>query len=232
MLHSKQWHYSLHRDFQNCYSTRRSPTGFFKLQFQLQFYTCTSHYNPEKSPSRTQFYMQKTKSSSSTTTTSQRAKRPSFQKRNSTHRRQGDLLEIHPCVLQDIPDIPVFPVFPDIPVIHDLPAFPGNSTNSTMFQYLQGIHPIPAFSDENAYSTYSTISTVRLVSTENSTEYQLSNYKHSTNIHSSKKGRCCDIGQTCIGKKKRCQDDIFPRIKLIPSFVLSSDNTNCKNDIQ
>ena len=28
-LHSKQWHYSLHRDFQNCYSTRRSPTGFF-----------------------------------------------------------------------------------------------------------------------------------------------------------------------------------------------------------
>ena len=43
-IHSKQWHYSLHRDFQNCYSTRRSPTGFFKLQFQLQFYTCTLHY--------------------------------------------------------------------------------------------------------------------------------------------------------------------------------------------
>ena len=33
----------------------------------------------------------------------QRAKRPSFQKRNSMHRRQGDLLEIHPCVLQDLP---------------------------------------------------------------------------------------------------------------------------------
>ena len=33
----------------------------------------------------------------------QRAKRPSFQKRNSTHRRQGDLLEMHPCVLQDLP---------------------------------------------------------------------------------------------------------------------------------
>ena len=27
-----------------------------------------------------------------------RAKRPSFQKRNSMHRRQGDLLEINPCV--------------------------------------------------------------------------------------------------------------------------------------
>ena len=66
-MHSKQWHYSLHRDFQNCYSTQRSPIGFFKLQFQLQCYTCTLHYNPENSPSRIQFYMQKTKSSSSTT---------------------------------------------------------------------------------------------------------------------------------------------------------------------
>ena len=146
MLHSKQWHYSLHRDFQNCYSTQRSPTGFFKLQFQLQFqlqfYTCTLHCNPENSPSRIQFYIQKTKSSSSTTTTFQRAKRPSFQKRNSTHRRQGDLLEMHPCVLQDIPGNSS--CSRDIQVIHDLPAFPGNST---MFQYLQGIHPIPAFSD-------------------------------------------------------------------------------------
>ena len=33
----------------------------------------------------------------------QRAKRPPFQKRNSTHRRQGDLLEIHLRVLQDLP---------------------------------------------------------------------------------------------------------------------------------
>ena len=39
---------------------------------------------------------------------------------------------------------------------------------------------------------------------------------------SSKKGRCCDIGQI----------DIFSRIELIPSFVLSSDNTYYKNDIQ
>ena len=112
-MHSKQWHFSLLRDFQNCYSTRRSPTGFFKLQFQLQFqlqfYTCTLHYNPENSPSRIQFYIQKTKSSSSTTTTFQRAKRPSFQKRNSMHRRQGDLLEMHPCVLHDIPVTPVAP---------------------------------------------------------------------------------------------------------------------------
>ena len=65
---------------------------------------------------------------------------------------------------------------------------------------------------------------------ENSTEYQLGNYRTLQTLHSSKKGRCCDIGQTCIGK--RCQDDIFPRIELNPSFVLSSDNTNCKNNIQ
>ena len=46
-----------------------------------------------------QFYMQKTKRSSSTTTTTLQIP----DSRNSTHRRQGDLLEIHPCVLQDLP---------------------------------------------------------------------------------------------------------------------------------
>ena len=113
-MHSKQWHYSLHRDFQNCYSTRRSPTGFFSSNSSSNSNsnsTCahytTLHYNPENSPSRIQFYMQKTKSSSSTTTTyrGQRDLHSRFQKRNSTHRRQGDLLETHPCVLQDIPGI-------------------------------------------------------------------------------------------------------------------------------
>ena len=79
----------------------------FQLQLQLQFYKGThtpsihiqptrAHYtvHSENSPSRIQFYMQKTKSSSSTTTTDSR---------NSTYRRQGDLLEMHPCVLQDLP---------------------------------------------------------------------------------------------------------------------------------
>ena len=91
----------------------------------------------------------------------QRAKRPSFQKRNSTHRRQRDLLEMHPCVtrtfqafqLQDLPRHSSHYRYsrhsslsslsrhssrsrqprdiPDIPVIHDLPASPGNSTSSS-----------------------------------------------------------------------------------------------------
>ena len=112
-MHSKQWHYSLHRDFQNCYSTRRSPTGFFSSNSTRvpihphTTYTCTLHYSTSREFSiqnpilHTEdkelfeyyyYYIQ-------------RAKRPSVQKRNSTHRRQGDLLEIHPCVLQDIPGI-------------------------------------------------------------------------------------------------------------------------------
>ena len=36
------------------------------------------------------------------------------------------------------------------------------------------------------------------------------------------KGRCCDMGQ----------NDTIGKIELIPLSVLSSDNTNCKNDIQ
>ena len=79
MLHSKQWHYSLHRDFQNCYSTRRSPTGFFSSNSTrvpihhphttYKLHT-RAHMHPENSPSRIQFYIQKTKSSSSITTSS------------------------------------------------------------------------------------------------------------------------------------------------------------------
>ena len=63
-----------------------------------------------------------------------------FQKRNSTHRRQGDLLEIHPCVLQDIPGTPATRPSKDTPETFRTfqSASPGNSA---MFQYLQGIHP-------------------------------------------------------------------------------------------
>ena len=78
---------------------------------------------PENSPSRIQSYMQKTKELFEYYTPDSR---------NSTHRRQGDLLEMHPSVLQDIPDIPV---------IHDLPAFQAIlqcssiSRESTPFQH-------------------------------------------------------------------------------------------------
>ena len=109
-MHSKQWHYSLHRDFQNCYSTRRSPTGFFKLQLQFQLQLQLQFYKGTRTPSihihlhvhiqrilhsEIQFYIQKTELFEYYYYTTD--------SRNSMHRRQGDLLEMHPCVLQDLP---------------------------------------------------------------------------------------------------------------------------------
>ena len=109
-MHSKQWHYSLHRDFQNYHSTRRSPTGFFSsnstrvpihphlhmhITLQSREFSIQNpilHAEDKELFEHYYYYIQ-------------RAKRPSVQKRNPTHRRQGDLLEIHPCVLQDIPGI-------------------------------------------------------------------------------------------------------------------------------
>ena len=149
MLHSKQWHYSLHIDFQNCIlheEVLQDSSAPILQGYPYNLHTHTSYrefsiQNPilqaeDKELFEYYYYY------------IQRAKRPSFQKRNSMHRRQGDLLEIHPCVLQDLPvfsDIPVVPDLPvisDIPVIHDIPAYPGNSTSSSTSRE---IHPIPAF---------------------------------------------------------------------------------------
>ena len=65
-----------------------------------------------------------------------------FEYCNSTHRRQGDLLEMHPCVLQDIQgNSSCSRDIQDIPVIHDLPAFQAIlqcssiSRESTPFQH-------------------------------------------------------------------------------------------------
>ena len=144
-----------------------------------------------------------------------------LQSRNSTHRRQGDLLEMHPCVLQDIQgNSSCSRDIQDIPVIHDLPAFQAIlqcssiSRESTPFQHspirMHILHILQ-------------ISTVRLVSTETppSTSWAITDI---TNITFKER--------EMLRYRSRCQDDIFPRIELIPSFVLSSDNTNCKNDIQ
>ena len=91
---------------------------------------------------------------------------------------------------------------PDIPVIHDIPILqallhvPAPSSTiqylpvlSSAIQCIQGFYPFQHFFNQNANSTH------RLVSTRNSIEYQ-SNTGHyiTTNFHSSKKGRCCDIG--------------------------------------
>ena len=109
---------------------------------------------------------------------------------HSTHRRQGDLLEMHPCVLQDPP------------VIHDLPAFQAIlqcssiSRESTPFQHspirIHILHTLQ-FLQFDWFPQ----------KTPPSTSWAITNI---TNIHSSKKGRCCDIGQI----------DIFSRIELFP----------------
>ena len=163
---------------------------------------CIHHttLHQENSPSRIQFYMQKTKSSLSTTTTISRGQRDlhsRIQKRNSMHRRQGDLLEYilvfqrHSRHSSLSRDIPVFPVFPDIPVVPDTPEIFRTFQSFMTFQPFQAIlqfykvPSIPRESNPLQHSPtrmhilqYSTDSTVRLVSTENSTEYQLGNYKH------------------------------------------------------
>ena len=110
MLHSKQWHHSLHRDFQNCYSTQRNPTGFFSSNSSsnsTRVPTYNLHTRAHYTTSR-EFSIQNPILHAEDRELFkyyyiQRAERPTFQTRNSTHRRQGDLLEIHPCVLQDLP---------------------------------------------------------------------------------------------------------------------------------
>ena len=106
--------------------------------------------HPENSPSRIQFYMQKTKSSEYYYYYYiQRAKRPSFQKRNSTHRRQGDLLEIHPCVLQDLPKafqtFQTFQSFQSFQTFQTFQAFQSFQTFQPFmtFQPFQAILQVP-----------------------------------------------------------------------------------------
>ena len=128
----------------------------------------------------------------------QRAK--DLHSRNSMHRRQGDLLEMHPCVLQGIP------VIPDTP--ETFQAFQSFMT----FQPFQAILQCSSISRESTPFQHSPIRMHILhilqfdwfpQKTPPSTSWAITN---STNIHSSKKGRCCDIGQI----------DIFSRIELFP----------------
>ena len=143
---------------------------------------------------------------------------------------------MHPCVLQDLP-VTFQAVQPQVltkatPVTPDTPETFQTFQSFMTFQPLQAILQILHCSSISKVPPHSSILRLECIFYNfyssigfhrNSTEYQLNNYKHFLQtLHSSKKGRCCDIGQI----------DIFPRIELIPSFVLSSDNTNCKNDIQ
>ena len=152
-MHSKQWHYSLHRDFQNCYSTRKKS---FRI-LQLQFYKGThpSTYNLHVHSTSREFSIQNP--------ILHTEDKELFEYYYITEGKETFIPESRKEILRiegkeifykyirvsykDIPgipaarpskgttdttDIPVFPDIPDIPVIHDLPAFPGNSTSSSI----------------------------------------------------------------------------------------------------
>ena len=96
------------------------------------------------------------------------------------HRRQGDLLEIHPCV-PDIPDIPVFPDIPDIPVIPDTPETFRTFQSFMTFQPLQAILLVPVSPGNPTHYSILQLECIFYILIgfhRNSTEYQLNNYKH------------------------------------------------------
>ena len=110
---------------------------------------------------------------------------------------------------------------PDIPVIHDIPALQALlhvPAPSSTIQYL------PVLSSVSRDSTRSSISSIKMLILHTNwfpPETPLSTSRIQDilqTLHSSKKGRCCDIGHNV---------DIFCRIELIPPSALSSRVTNC-----
>ena len=102
--------------------------------------------HPENSPSRIQFYKELFKYYYYI----QRAKRPSFQKRNSTHRRQGDLLEIHLCVLQVLTK--AFQAFQP----QDLPKAFQTFQSFQTFQIFQSFQSLETFQSFQTFQSFRT----------------------------------------------------------------------------
>ena len=142
--------------------------------------------------------------------------------RNSTHRRQGDLLEMHPCVLQDLPM--TFQAFQpqDLPKAlqllqllqrhsgHSNHSWPSSPSRQFFKFYIVPVPPgnPPHFSILRLewifyifYNFYSSIGFHRKLHRVPVEQLQT--------LHSSKKGRCCDIGQ-------------IDRFSIIELFPLSS----------
>ena len=176
-----------------------------QLQLQLQFhksihphttYTCTLHsrefsiQNPilhaeDKELFKYYYYIPE-------------GKETSISERNSMHRRQGDLLEIHPCVLQDIPatrpskGIQLLQTFQSFQTFQTFRSFQSFQTFQSFmtFQPLQAILQILQCSSISRESTPFQHSPIRMLILhvlhilqfdwfpENSTEYQLGNYEH------------------------------------------------------
>ena len=125
---------------------------------------------------------------------------------------------------KDIPDIPAtrpskgipdILVIPDIPVIHGIPAYPGNSTSSSSSRESTPFQHSPI-----RMHILHTLQILQFDWFPQKTPPSASWTKQTTNIHSSKKGRCCDIGQFDIFS--RIELRVKVTLELIPSIVLSS----------
>ena len=135
-----------------------------QLQFQLQFYKGTH-------PSTYNLHVHTTSTSrefSIQNTILHAEDKELFEyyitdSRNSTHRRQGDLLEMHPYVLQDIPGIPAASPYKgnssysncsrDIPCLSSLSRHSNPSRHSRDILDIQVIHDLPTFPGNSTNST-------------------------------------------------------------------------------
>ena len=137
----------------------------------------------------------------------QKARRSSIQSTKTCKAFQAFQPQDLPQAFQFYKDIPVIHDIPDIPVIHDIPAFQALlhvPAPSSTIQYLPVLFSVSSVSRD---STHSSISSNRMQILHTDwfpleTPLSTSRRQYSTtNFHSSKKGRCCDIGQNV---------DIFP----------------------
>ena len=145
--------------------------------------------------------------------------------RNSTHRRQGDLLEMHPCVLQDLPM--TFQAFQPQVLTKATPVTPIAPETFRTFQSFMTFQPFQAIlqilhcSSISRESTPFQHSPIRIHILHILQFYSSIGFHRKLHrvpvgqlqtlqtLHSSKKGRCCDIGQ-------------IDRFSIIELFPLSS----------
>ena len=145
--------------------------------------------------------------------------------RNSTHRRQGDLLEMHPCVLQDLPM--TFQAFQPQVLTKATPVTPIAPETFRTFQSFMTFQPFQAIlqilhcSSISRESTPFQHSPIRMHILHILQFYSSIGFHRKLHrvpvgqlqtlqtLHSSKKGKCCDIGQ-------------IDRFSIIELFPLSS----------
>ena len=133
----------------------------------------------------------------------QKARRSSIQSTKAYKAFQAFQLQELPQAFQFYKDIPVIP---DIPVIHDIPAF-------------QALLHVPVLPVPTTAIQHSPVRIQILHTHWFPLETSLSTSRRqytTTNLHSSKKGRCCDIGHTAL----------FYRIELRVKLTFSQSRIN------